>query len=103
MLWICGRQSETIQKNYQIYIHWQKLEKLAYPKTLALDSVNGDFYFKGGEDQLAERLVQLSEKIQNNNLWDGNPDRAIRIVEKFFWKAKARLLDKELIRVFLRK
>jgi hypothetical protein len=48
---------------------------------------------------LAERLIQLSEKIKNNNLWDGDPDRAIRIVEKFFWKTKAGLLDEELKRL----
>jgi glycosyltransferase involved in cell wall biosynthesis len=77
-------------------------EKLAYPETLELDSGNADFYFKGGADQLAERLAQLSEKIRNNNLWDGDPDRAIRIVEKFFWKTKARLLDRELIRILER-
>lgn len=77
-------------------------EKLAYPETLELDSGNADFYFKGGADQLAERLAQLSEKIRNNNLWDGDPDRAIRIVEKFFWKTKARLLDQELIRILKR-
>jgi glycosyltransferase involved in cell wall biosynthesis len=74
-------------------------EKLAYPETLGLDSGNEDFYFKGGADQLAERLVQLSEKIRNNNLWDGDPDRAIRVVEKFFWKTKAGLLDEELKRL----
>ena len=48
---------------------------------------------------MAERLIQMSEKVKNNNMWDGSPDRAIRIVEKFFWKTKARLLDQELIRV----
>lgn len=77
-------------------------QKLAYPETLELDSGNEDFYFKGGADQLAERLAQLSEKIRNNNLWDSDPDRAIRIVEKFFWKTKARLLDRELIRILER-
>jgi hypothetical protein len=46
------------------------------------------------------RLVQLSGKVKNNNLWDSDPDRAIRIVEKFFWKTKATLLDQELIRIF---
>ncbi len=78
-------------------------EKLAYPETLELDSGNEDFFFKGGANELAERLVQLSEKTQNNNLWDGEPDRAICIVEKFFWKTKARLLDMELIRIVERK
>ena len=77
-------------------------EKLAYPETLGLDSGNEDFFFKGGADQLAERLIQLSEKFINNNLWDDDPDRAIRIVEKFFWKTKARLLDLELIRILER-
>lgn len=74
-------------------------EKLAYPETLGLDSGNEDFFFKGGADQLAERLVQLSSKIGNSSLWDGDPDRAIRIVEKFFWKTKASLLDEELKRL----
>ena len=78
-------------------------EKLAYPETLGLESGNENFYFKGGADQLAERLVQLSEKLINNNLWDDDPDRAIRIVEKFFWKTKARLLDEELVRIYKEK
>ena len=103
MLWIYGRQNAPIQKNYPIYIHWQRLEKLAYPETLELDSGNEDFYYKGGADHLAERLVRLSGKITNNNLWDGDPDRAIRIVEKFYWKTKAPLLDEELKRLFTAK
>jgi glycosyltransferase involved in cell wall biosynthesis len=78
-------------------------EKLAYPETLELYSGNEDFFFKGEADQLAERLVQLSEKIGNNSLWNGDPERAIRIAEKFFWKTKAVLLDEELTRLIKRK
>ncbi len=78
-------------------------EKLAYPETLERDSGNEEFYFKGGADQLAERLIHLSEKIRNNALWEGKPDRAIRIAEKFFWNTKAGLLDQELIRIFKEK
>ncbi|MHC4269327.1 MAG: tRNA-queuosine alpha-mannosyltransferase domain-containing protein [Planctomycetota bacterium] len=77
-------------------------DKLAYPETLERDSANDDFYFNGKADQLAERLAQLSETIRNNNLWNGDPDRAIRIVEKFFWKTKANLLDKELYKILER-
>ncbi len=77
-------------------------EKLAYPETLGLDSGNEDFYFNGKPDHLAERLVQLSESIRNNNLWNGDPDRAIRIIEKFLWKTKACLLDNELNRILER-
>ena len=74
-------------------------EKLAYPETLELDAGNEDFYYKGGAEELAERLAGLSEKVRGNNLWDGDPDRAIRVVEKFFWKTKAPLLDEELKRI----
>ena len=75
-------------------------DKLAYPETLERDNGNEDFYFNGKADQLAERLIQLSESIQNNNLWNGDPDRATRIAEKFYWKTKACLLDQELYKIF---
>ena len=75
-------------------------EKLAYPETLKLDAGNVEFFFKGGADNLAGRLARLSKKIENNNLWDGDPDRATRIAEKFLWKTRASFLDQELIRIF---
>ncbi len=75
-------------------------DKLAYPETLQRDNSNTDFFFNSTADQLAKRLVQLSESISNNNLWDGDPDRAIRIAEKFFWKTKASSLDEKLYKVF---
>ncbi|MCP4268573.1 MAG: DUF3524 domain-containing protein [Candidatus Brocadiaceae bacterium] len=75
-------------------------DKLAYPETLERDNGNEDFYFNGKADQLAERLIQLSESIQNNNLWNGDPGRATRIAEKFYWKTKARLLDQGLYKIF---
>ncbi|GAX62105.1 glycosyltransferase [Candidatus Scalindua japonica] len=78
-------------------------EKLSYPETLERDAGNEDFYFKGDADQLAKRLVYLSEKIGNNNLWDGEPDRAVRIVEKLFWKTKTNLMDNELVRIIKEK
>ncbi len=69
--------------------------KLAYPETLELDAGNEDFYFEGGADKLAKRLIQMSEKIQNNNLWNGDPNRAVRIAEKYYWKTKAKLFDED--------
>ncbi len=78
-------------------------DKLAYPEILERNSGNEDFYFNGKAAQLAGRLIQLSESIRNNKLWDGDPDRAIRIAEKFFWKTKACLLDKDLYRMVERR
>ena len=73
--------------------------RLAYPETLELEAGNEDFYYKGGAEELAERLVQLSGEIKDNSHWNGDPDRAIRVVGKFFWKTKAPLLDEELVRL----
>ncbi len=78
-------------------------DKLAYPETLKRDNGNKDFFFNGKVDQLAKRLVQLSESIQNNNLWNSDPGRAIRIAERFFWKTKVPSLDDALYKVFDRK
>jgi glycosyltransferase involved in cell wall biosynthesis len=75
-------------------------DKLAYPETLERDNGNEDFYFNGKADQLAERLIQLSESIHKNNLWNGDPGRATRIAKKFCWKTKACLLDQDLCNVF---
>ncbi|MFQ5965034.1 MAG: DUF3524 domain-containing protein [Candidatus Scalinduaceae bacterium] len=74
-------------------------EKLAYPETLERDAGNEDFYFKGGANELADRLIQLSEKIRNNNLWNGDLNRGIRTVKKYFWKSKAYQLDQDLINI----
>jgi glycosyltransferase involved in cell wall biosynthesis len=68
-------------------------ERLAYPETLELKAGNEDFYYKGGANRLAERLIQLSEKIQDNNLWGRDPNRAVRIAEKFYWESKAKQFD----------
>jgi glycosyltransferase involved in cell wall biosynthesis len=77
-------------------------EKLAYPETLELEAGNEDFYYKGGADKLADRLIQLSKKIQDNNLWNGDPDRAIRIAEKFYWKQKVVQFDQHLNDIHVR-
>jgi hypothetical protein len=55
-----------------------------------------DYYFKGGAAQLAERLVRLFEKIRNNSLWEGNSDRAVRIVKNSFGRQKHGCLTVEV-------
>ncbi len=76
-------------------------EKLAYPETLERETGNKDFYYKGGANKLADRLIQLSERIQDNNLWNGDPNRAIRISEKFYWKSKTKQFDRDLNNIYL--
>ncbi|MDR4509528.1 MAG: DUF3524 domain-containing protein [Candidatus Brocadiaceae bacterium] len=75
-------------------------KKLAYPETLEHDNGNEDFYFDGSVNQLADRLTQLAKRIRNNTLWNGDPTRAIRIAEKFYWQPTARRLDRSLYTVF---
>ena len=68
-------------------------ERLAYPETLELEAGNEDFYYKGGANKLAERLIYLSERIQNNDLWGDDPNRAVRITRKFHWESTVKQFD----------
>ncbi len=71
-------------------------ERLSYPETLELKAGNEDFFYNGSAIELAQRLVQLSEKIRDNSLWGQDPNRALRIAEKFYWKTKVKQFDQNL-------
>jgi glycosyltransferase involved in cell wall biosynthesis len=73
-------------------------DRLAFPEILgAADSTEaGDFFYHGGAEELAERLVLLSQRTRKNDLWQGDPDRACRAVSKFHWDSLALPLDDEL-------
>ncbi|GJQ60194.1 MAG: DUF3524 domain-containing protein [Candidatus Scalindua sp. AMX11] len=71
-------------------------KKLSYPETLELKAGNEDFFYKGGATRLAQSLITLSEKIRDDDLWGSDPNRAIRIAEKFYWESKAKEFDMDL-------
>jgi glycosyltransferase involved in cell wall biosynthesis len=70
--------------------------RLAYPEILNLvDSPEArEFYYEGGGPQaLAERLIDLSDRTRRNDLWQGDPERARRLVARFHWDNVIPALD----------
>jgi len=48
---------------------------------------------------LADKLIQLASKKAQGDLWGGDNQKAIRLVEKFKWQSRTKLLDDEIDRV----
>ena len=61
--------------------------RLAYPEVLAADGpAAGLFFYEGGANELASRLVELIDRLESGELWQGDPERAMRIVDRFSWE-----------------
>ncbi len=73
-------------------------DRLAFPEILGSAQVRPacDFYYQGGAQELADRLVLLAERTRHNDLWQGDPDLARRLVAKFHWDRLVPALDDEL-------
>ena len=63
-------------------------QRLAYPEVLAgTDAAGKDSFFYEGEAQaLAARLIELIDRHGRGELWQGDPDRALRAVSRFTWE-----------------
>ena len=62
-------------------------DRLAYPEILdkASDHEVDRFLYDGTVKDLARKLVILNKRINENNLWKGDPDQGIRKMERFYW------------------
>ena len=61
-------------------------ERLAYPEVLGGEDDGRDsFFYRGDELDLSRRLAQLARRIERDGLWQGDPDRGRRRVEKYAW------------------
>ena len=81
---------------------WPLLPRdLAYPELLELDNrpeLDGHFH-DGSTGEVAGRLTSLAETLSaGGDIWDGDPHRARRAVERFTWERVAGQLDAGLVR-----
>ncbi len=69
-------------------------QRLAYPEILRLDEDPdmGRFFYDGSPNHLAQKLVELSGRIESAGLVS-EADNARRVVERFRWPNIARRLD----------
>ncbi len=73
-------------------------ERLAYPEVMGLTVKKeaAEFFYDGSVKSLAEKLIELVHKKDKGNLWASDNKKAIRLVEKFKWQNRAKLLDDEI-------
>lgn len=65
-------------------------KRLAYPEVLAIDqSAGNSFFYEDGATEIASRLVDLIDRLESGDLWQGDSDRGVRTVDRF---ARERLL-----------
>lgn len=72
--------------------------RLAYPEVFAgTDDAGKDpFFYDGNEHELAGRLGQLADRLEGDDIWQGDPLRAVRAAEQFTWGRNIPEWDAEL-------
>jgi glycosyltransferase involved in cell wall biosynthesis len=75
-------------------------ERLAYPEVLKEESIDSDkesFFYDGSLAGLAEKIANCAELLKkSNSLWQGDPKRGIRKIERFYWSNVIPEVDKYL-------
>ena len=65
-------------------------ERLAYPEVLEEDQEDDgkiSFFYDGSVANLAEKIIQCAKVLNSDKgLWEGNPQRGISKVSKFYWQ-----------------
>ncbi len=76
-------------------------ERLAYPEVMGLgvEKEAAEFFYDGSVESLADKLIHLANKKSEGDLWGCDNKKAIRLVEKFKWQSRTKLLDDEIARV----
>jgi len=72
-------------------------ERLAYPETMAgFKQSDFDFFYDGSEQQLADQLIFLADKIHNKNWAEAGQAIGRKISKKYIWENRSKLMDKNL-------
>jgi len=77
-------------------------KRLSYPQIIGNIDIDHpeDFFYDGSVNDLAEKLTHLAKRIQNDTLWQNNPNIGIEGMKKFYWNNITETMDaalKELI------
>ena len=72
--------------------------RLAYPEILrGLETITDCvFFYDGSIKQLAEKLKTLSQRIQKDDLWQGQPGSGQLAMRTFGWALRARIMDNDI-------
>lgn len=75
--------------------------RLAYLEVLAADGEadTDQFFYDNEPDGLADRLTALSDLLGKGDIWDGDAEKAKRLVSRYFWPNLIPMIDGLLDRV----
>lgn len=72
-------------------------DRLAYPETMAdFKYSDFDFFYDGSEQQLADRLISLTEKIKHKNWLEAAQSTGRKIAEQYLWERRSQQMDIDL-------
>ena len=73
-------------------------DRLAYPEIVEEAGEEGKrlFLYDGRPVELARRLAELADRLGHGDLWQGDPNRALRAVARFAWDRLVPEWDEEL-------
>ncbi len=62
--------------------------RLSYPEILRLgtDDRIDAFFYDGSTKDLAARLADCAERIEQTQLWRNHPDRLHELIKRFYWR-----------------
>ena len=72
-------------------------KRLAYPEILrGIQNTSCDFFYDGSTKQLAEKLKELSQRIEKEDLWRGQAGCGQLAMRMFGWAIRARIMDNDI-------
>jgi glycosyltransferase involved in cell wall biosynthesis len=76
-------------------------QRLAYPEILRLGEEKGieEFFYDGSVAALADRLTALAERVEKDCLWREDPDRVVRLMERYKWDNLGEVLDQAIVKI----
>jgi len=79
--------------------------RLAYPETIGKIDPQGTegFFYENSVQSLAARLQKLATRLKNEPLWNGDPKRGRRAMERFYWEHVATQLDTAIEKIEIRR
>ena len=78
-------------------------QRLAYPEILDAVPDAEHFFYTGGASELADRLAALTQRLDHEGLWQGDPDVGVRAVTRFAWSRRVPDLDDALCAIRARR
>ena len=76
-------------------------KRLAYPEILRLSEEKAveQFFYDGTVPDLADKLAALAQRMEKGRLWNEDPDRLIRLMQRYRWDNLGRVLDQAIERI----